>query len=72
MDEIVLTDQATAAAEAIIKEHWLEGVPVPDDEALRALLAIAWIEGRAAGGAEAKAILRQMAAGLRGESNDPR
>jgi hypothetical protein len=80
-DETFLADQAYACADTLLARvaSQLRGVPGAEAEAvgawlelvgrgfMRPLLAAAWLEGRQAGGDEAKAIVRRMVADL-GES----
>lgn len=64
MDETVLFDQALAAANELLKRY--EGLFVSENvDGLRAMLAMAWIEGRQAGGMEAQAALDRIIGKLR-------
>jgi hypothetical protein len=63
MDEQFLIDQAKAAAKEIVDRYGWEAAPDSDLEQetiILMLLSVAWIEGRQAGGNEAKALIRRM------------
>jgi hypothetical protein len=62
-DETAMTDQALAAADALLAQYVVRGASELK-EALRVMLAIAWVEGRQAGGQEAQAVVQRFAAKL--------
>jgi hypothetical protein len=64
MSEAALHDQALAAAADVLAEL-VDVLPVELHGPVRAALAIAWIEGRQAGGQEAAAVVRTLLESLK-------